>query len=178
MFQKMRRADRQISAEEAQAVLQSAQYGILSTTDPDGRPYGVPLTFAASGDKLYFHCALDTGHKVENLRQNPNVCFTVVGNTEPMPEKFATLFESVIVFGAARELFDEEKRAGLVKLIEKYSADYREAGMVYIEKLFHKAAVYEITMEHVTGKARRRETPHNLDVLNKETMETVRKTAE
>jgi len=39
----MRRKDRALSEEEAQALLDRTEYGVLSTVGGDGRPYGVPL---------------------------------------------------------------------------------------------------------------------------------------
>ncbi len=52
------------------------------------------------GDVIYFHCAPE-GHKLENLSGNNKVSFCVVGKTQVLPDKFATNYESVIVFGTA-----------------------------------------------------------------------------
>lgn len=153
MFPEMRRRDREISREEIDAILAKAEYGTLSTIGSNGFPYGVPLNFAFMDGAIYFHCALNVGCKVENIKNNPNVCFSVVGYTEPLPDKFATAYESVIIFGTAKEVEADIKKAALVKLIEKYSSDFMDAGLQYIDKLIDKTAVFEISVERATGKA-------------------------
>ncbi len=154
MTQTMRRADRAISDSEAQHLLRVGEYGILSTVSADGQPYGVPVSFAYTGEAIYFHCALE-GHKLANLNSNDRVSFCVVGRTQVLPDKFATNYESVIVFGTAHEVVDDEKHAGLVEILKKYSPDFMEKGERYINGDGPKARVYKITIESLTGKARK-----------------------
>jgi hypothetical protein len=151
----MRRADRAITDSEAQAILQAGEYGILSTVSADGQPYGVPVSYACAGNVIYFHCAQE-GHKLENLSSNNRVSFCVVGKTQVLPAKFATNYESVIVFGTAQEVVDDEKHAGLVEILKKYSPDFMEKGERYIKGDGDKARVYKIVIEAMTGKARRK----------------------
>ena len=154
MYHQMRKSERELSKEEAMEILLQGEYGILSTTGENGIPYGVPVSYAVKGKKIYFHCAKGVGHKVENMYYQEQVCFTVVGKTKILPEKFSTCYESVIVFGRAREIF-LGKEIALMALIEKYSPDYLEKGKRYIEKDAGKTGVYEITIEKISGKARR-----------------------
>jgi len=151
----MRRADRAIPDNEAQQILQAGEYGILSTVSVDGQPYGVPVSYAYTGEAIYFHCAVE-GHKLDNLSDNNKVSFCVVGKTQVLPDKFATNYESVIVFGTAHEVVDEEKHAGLVEILKKYSPDFLEKGERYINGDGPKARVYKIVIESMTGKARRK----------------------
>lgn len=150
----MRRKDRAISEAEAWELLNKAEYGILSTVSRDGRPYGVPLNFCVIENSLYFHHAVE-GHLVENITGNPSVSFCVVGDTELMPEKFGTLYESVILFGNIEEVFDTQKQAGLEGLVAKYSSDFTEEGKEYIEKLWDRTRVFKIAITVISGKARR-----------------------
>jgi uncharacterized protein len=150
----MRRADRAIPDSEAREILRRGEYGILSTVSPGGQPYGVPLSYACLGEAIYFHCAVE-GHKLDNLAANAKVSFTVVGRTEILPEKFATRYESVVVFGTGAEVTGEEKKKGLVGLIEKYSADFVEPGLRYIERSAHESRVFRISIGSISGKARR-----------------------
>lgn len=110
MFSEMRRKERAISKEEIDAILAKAEYGTLSTIGANGFPYGVPLNFIFMDKKIYFHCASNVGSKIKNIKNSPNVCFTVIGYTEPLPEKFVTIYESVIVFGIAKEVEADVKR--------------------------------------------------------------------
>lgn len=153
MFKEMRRNDREISLAEAEEILKKCSYGTLSTIGEDGYPYGVPVSYAYADGKIYFHCAKGVGHKVENMEYNNKVCFSVVGDTETLPEKFSTKYESAIVFGTAKPA--EDVKGALMKLIEKYSPDYLESGTEYVNSSWERTGVYEITAQRITGKARR-----------------------
>lgn len=152
-MQEMRRKDRQITNEEAKEILLNGEYGILSMVS-DGRGYGVPISYAYKNDKVYLHCAKE-GEKLNAIKANDLVSFCVIGKTEILPMKFSTKFESVIVHGKASLLDDEEKNEALFALIEKYSPDFLEAGRKYIEKSGIETELIEITIENMTGKARR-----------------------
>jgi nitroimidazol reductase NimA-like FMN-containing flavoprotein (pyridoxamine 5'-phosphate oxidase superfamily) len=150
----IRRADRALTDEQAAEILHKGEYGILSTVSPEGQPYGVPVSYAYADEALYFHCAVE-GHKLENLSANPRVSFCVVGPTEVLPDKFATRYESAIVFGQASELNGEAKHAALTELLKKYSPDFIEKGEKYIESDVEKTRVFKIEIEALSGKARR-----------------------
>ncbi len=154
MSKKIRRDDRSISAEEAEKILTEGEYGVLSTVGQDAQPYGVPVSYAYKNNSIYFHSATE-GHKIDNMLGNPNVSFCVVGNTKVLPNKFGTEYESAIVFGEALELTDDDKRQALVLLLKKYSSDHLEKGLKYIENLFDTTRVFGISVNHITGKARR-----------------------
>ena len=53
-----RRDDRAISEESAKALLENAEYGILSVVSRTGEPYGVPLNFCIIDNCIYFHSAV------------------------------------------------------------------------------------------------------------------------
>lgn len=154
MTGELRRKDRGVTETEARALLERGEYGILSTCDSDGQPYGVPLSYCLLDNAIYYHCALE-GRKLENIAGNSRVSFCVVGATELLPDKFATRYESVIVIGRAMEVFDAEKQSALEGLVEKYSPDFREEGRRYIETDGKLTRVFKITIDALSGKARR-----------------------
>ena len=169
MFPEMRRKDRQIGDEQAREILAGAEYGFLSTVMPDGRSHCVPFNFAMEGDRIYLHCSTAEGTTLKNLAADERVCFSCVGRTKLLPEKFATLYESCVVFGRAEIVEDEAlRRHGLELLLKKYSPDFPDEGQAYIEKLFELTAVVHIRIEHISGKARRANGASNLDFLGKE----------
>lgn len=149
----MRRADRQLSQEDAMAILLDGEYGTLSTVGADGTPYGVPVSYAVGDGKIYIHGTCELGKKAINIQRNPKVCFTVAGKTEVLPAKFSTKYESVIVYGTAS--LSENPEVGLELLIEKYSSQYKETGIKYLQKALPETSVHEIRIESITGKARR-----------------------
>ena len=149
----MRRIDRQMSEAEAKELLGRGEYGVLALIDEEGRPYGVPLNYVYANDAVYVHCALQ-GKKLSAIAANPQACFTVVGNTQVLPDKFATNYESVMVFGPAAIVDAAEKELALEAIIQRYSADFLEAGHAYIEKFRAATQVVKISIEHISGKRR------------------------
>lgn len=154
MYRPLRRKDREIPAEAAAALMSAAEYGVLATVDAAGQPYATPLSFVFDGAHIYFHCA-DEGHKLDNLRACSRVSFCVVGSVKTLPRHFATEYESAVAFGVACEVSGEEKRAALLKLLEKYSPGFLVQGKKYLDGHFAKTAVVRIDVERLTGKARR-----------------------
>lgn len=150
----MRKKDRQLKNDEAIEILKSNDYGVLSTICQDGYPYGVPVSYIYTNDSIYFHCALE-GHKLDNMRNNDKVSFCVVGQTCVLPDKFSTKYESVIIFGKASEVFDDEKNIVLLEVLKKYSPDYIQKGKAYITNAGAKTKVIRISVDHISGKASR-----------------------
>ncbi len=154
MFRELRRKEKQMSEEETLELLKNGTEGVLATLGADGYPYTVPLNYAFHDGYIYFHCA-KTGHKIDNLTHHEKVSFCVVADAAIIPEKFSTRFKSVIVFGTASEVFEDEKAAGLLALVKRYSSEYIEEGKKYIAGDMHKTRVFKIKIEHMTGKATR-----------------------
>lgn len=149
----MRKINRQMTDAETQQVLLKGEYGILSTIDANGQPFGTPLSYVVKDDNIYFHCALE-GTKLDNICYNAKVCFTVVGSTKVLPGEFSTEFESIMAFGDAAIIEGEEKLSALREIIKKYSPSFVEAGEIYINRAIEKTCVVRINITHLTGKHR------------------------
>ena len=67
----LRRAERAMPRDEALAVLDAAEFAIVSTVDDDGMPYGVPLSFVRRGDTLYFHATNEDGRSSKTAISPP-----------------------------------------------------------------------------------------------------------
>jgi uncharacterized protein len=153
MFREMRRKKQLLSKEESFAILKAHTSGVLGVTGDDDYPYTVPLSYTYEEGKLFFHCAKE-GHKLDGIRRNDKVSFCVIDQDEVIPEKFATHYRSVIVFGRARILTkDSELREALKSLVEKYSPGYIEEGLAEIERDLNRVCIIEVQIEHMTGKA-------------------------
>jgi len=150
----MRRKDRKITDNEAIEILRKGEFGVLSMCTSDNRGYGIPLNFVFKDNDIYFHCATE-GSKLDYLRNNNKVSFCVVGKTEVLPSKFGAIYESVIVSGRTAEIEGTEKYDALMRVIEKYSAGYIPEGKEYILKLYDKVRVIKLSIESITGKARK-----------------------
>lgn len=149
----MRRQDRKTEDDLAQELLRSASYGMLSTADAQGNPYGVPLSYVYMGGNIYFHGALE-GRKASNARSNQRASFCVVDGAEPLPEKFSMRYRSVIVSGEITEVDGPEKREALQSFLHKYSANHLEEGQVYLEKTEDQTMVLRLEVKEVSGKIR------------------------
>lgn len=149
----MRRKDKAMQDGDIIDLLQTGEYGVLSTVDGEGHPYGVPLNYVLINNGIYFHCALD-GHKLDNITANHNVSFCVVGRTNLLPAEFSTEFESVIAFGSASVVDGEERYQALQGLIGKYSPEFVAEGSAYIKKFDSQTRVVKVEIDRMTGKAK------------------------
>lgn len=149
-----RDTNKQVTSSDAKQMLEQGEYGVLSTVDKAGQPYGVPLNYIILDNAIYLHCALE-GHKLENIADNSNVCFTIINYSEIVPGSFTANYESVIVFGKAIVTGEQEKIAMLTELVKKYSPDFQEKGMKVIDAFKDKCTVIRISIDHLTGMRKR-----------------------
>ena len=154
MFREMKRKERQLSAELTEKILNKCTNGVLSVIGDEGYPYGVPVSYAYSDGKIFFHCAKE-GHKVDAIKNNPKVSFTVIAQDDVIPEKYGTDFASVIAFGKASFVEDpEEMLKSHIPIIEKYSNEYYDGGIEYFNKAKAAMRMVKIDIEHITGKGK------------------------
>lgn len=177
MFREMRRKAQQISTQECMEILMSAKTGILGLHGEDGYPYTVPVNFvytppctdnavssnldgSAAGEKkaplgtIGFHCA-KTGHKIDAIRADNRVSFTVVDRDEIMPRERTAKYRSVVAFGRAEFVEgDENLRRAANALGAKYSSGYEDLYMAETEDTIRRKTLccVRITIDHMTGK--------------------------
>jgi len=153
IFREMKRKKQLLSKGETEAILSRGKTGVLGICSSNDYPYTVPLNYAYRNSKIYFHCA-EEGQKIDGIKDNNRVSFTVIDKDEIAEELFTTLYRSVIAFGKARIVTDEtEKRNALQWLIEKYTPNHIREGQEEIENKLHRTGIVEIEIEHMTGKA-------------------------
>lgn len=155
MFAPMRRKDRAMPEEAARALLERGVWGTLATQGDEDWPCAVPLSYVAIDQSIYFHCAR-AGQKVDNLRRNPKACFSVVGDNQPVyAGDFTTTYESVIVYGTAREVTGEEERVKALRaLCQKYLPEHMDKADASIAASGKATGVWAIDIRHMTGKQR------------------------
>ncbi len=81
MFRPMRRVAQQLPEGEALEILKNGSSGVLAVAGDEGYPYAVPLSYAYSEGKLFFHVAR-SGHKLDAIARNDKVSFCVVAQDE------------------------------------------------------------------------------------------------
>ena len=156
MFRAMRRSRQQLSQEMCEAVLARGTSGVLAVLGDEGYPYAVPLSYLYTEGKIYFHCARE-GHKLDAIRRCPQVSFCVVDQDQVHPEEYTTYYRSVIAFGKARVLEEEEeKRQAIRRLSLRY---YPAAQPQQLEETIRREwaplCLVEVEIQHLTGKEAR-----------------------
>lgn len=151
MFRKMRRIKQLLSKEETEEILRTCTSGTLALSGDD-YPYAVPMSYVYENGKIYFHSAL-SGHKIDAIQHCEKASFCVVSEDCILPEKFTTVYVSVIAFGKIRIITDnDEKRKAITLLSDKYSPNLEAEREKEIDQSFDHMHMLELTIEHMTGK--------------------------
>ncbi len=154
----LRRRDKAMTAEEAEALLASAFCGRTATVGPDGYPYVVPNLFTFYGGKVYLHTARYEGHFLTNVRANDRVCFEADEPGEVYPYGHiecdtSVSYRSVIVFGRIEIVADDSQ---VEEFFRAFMAKYApEDSWGRPKGSFPRTGgtiVYAITPESITGK--------------------------
>ena len=150
-FRALRRIKQAATPQECEAVLAAGQRGILAVHGENGYPYGLPVNYLYTDGKIYFHCAKE-GHKLDAVRVNDKVCFTVLSEPVKNPGEWWNCFTSVICFGRIAEVKDGQEKDRLLRLI---GAKYFPGGYD-IERDMVKnapnALIMAISIDHLSGK--------------------------
>ena len=147
----MRRKDKQLSIVDTEKIIETGEYGILSMVTEKNEPYAIPLNYIYWDGNIYFHCA-KKGNKLNTIRKNNKVSFTIVGETKVLAKEITAAYESAIVNGSAVEIDGDEKYEVLVKFLEKYSSEFMDEGMKYLNKAINQTVVVKIEVSETTGK--------------------------
>ena len=112
-------------------------------------PYVIPLNFVRQGNCIYIHCALE-GHKLDCIRQNPRVAFTIIADVSIHREKSTTYFKSLCGKGTACIIEDEtEKGRALDAIAQRYAALCPQPTPT---ASINRTAIVRIDIEELTGK--------------------------
>ena len=140
-----------MNSEWALEVMHRAPYITVSFIDANGKAYGLPLSLASEDDvNWYFHGALD-GKKMEAIKEHPDVCLSAVTRctptVDPKDGSFTLQYKSVIAFGKAEILSDdEEKIHGLRLICERFLPQHMEAFDKSIARSLSLTSVVRITL--------------------------------
>jgi nitroimidazol reductase NimA-like FMN-containing flavoprotein (pyridoxamine 5'-phosphate oxidase superfamily) len=141
--------------QEMEQLLREQVIGFLGLS-VGGNLYVVPLNYAYVDGRIIFHCAL-TGKKLDYIRANPDVCFTVAHQSgqvrrhgEGDPCHLDS--DSVICYGKARIIENpRERRAVLNDFNRSFNPDAERITLESAEKC--GAVVIDVT--EMTGRRER-----------------------
>lgn len=155
----MQIAERELTLEEAYEILEEGEFAVISTVDPDGSPYGVPVSYVMIDGKFYIHTAKGPGHKFDDFKHDSRVSVVVASELEPIYEDtfFTTRFASVIASGNISRVEDSKTlRRVLVELCMKYVPQFKEEIGGAIEREWDITDAWVVEFSEVRGKAGRR----------------------
>ena len=148
------------SIKEIEKILKKETMGFLGLSMND-QPYVVPMTYGYSNGKIFFHCSLK-GKKLDYIRSNPQVCFTVGWQSgrimrHPQGARCKANHDSVICYGRARVIEDLNKRCEVLNIFNHcLKADAKE---INPEEVINCLAV-EIKINRMTGRRQRNGGEH------------------
>ena len=155
----MRKKERQLSEEEAYAILGASKEITLSMWDStENEPYGVIVNAILIGKTLYFHGAQE-GRKLDILRSNAHVCITAVSNCAIIEEKYTTAYESIVAYAHAQILTDTKEKVKVLSAIcSKFAPtnDFEQTQKI-IEKAIDHTAIVALPIERITAKGSNRQ---------------------
>lgn len=153
----VRRKDYLLTEEEAWYVINHTNNAVMATVDASGTPYAVPITPLVLDGKIYFHGTKDpASRKLNNLAQNPKVSIVWVG-TDPLKEdEFTVKYVSAMVAGTVRRIDDPKE---MRRVFENYTKRFAgsqslDSQHATIDGSIGAVALWEVTVEKVTGKAK------------------------
>ncbi len=140
-----------LSKEECEEILTREPRGVLALLGDYDYPYALPMSHVYVDGKIYFHGAMQ-GHKNDAVKKHDKVSYCVFDGGVKNDDGWSYTFRSVIVFGRIRTLTDDdEKVEKLTHLGDKFFPTHDET-VSEIERLLHRTEVFEITIEHMSGK--------------------------
>lgn len=143
------------SRQEMEKLLREEAIGYLGLSMDDA-PYVVPLNYAYVEGRILFHCAV-TGKKLDYLKRNQQVCFTVGrqsgevrrhGDEDPCHVDS----DSVICFGRARVIEDLEQRK---RALDAFNRCFKSDAEGISLKAAEKCCAVEIEIIEMTGRRER-----------------------
>lgn len=150
-FRKMRRNKQELSKEECVDILTNEPRGVLALLGDYDYPYALPMSHVYVDGKIYFHGAME-GHKNDAVERCDRVSYCVMDEGVKNTDGWSYIFRSVIVFGKIRTLTDKsEKIDKLTHLGDKFFPSHDDT-VNEISRLLDRTEVFEITIEHMSGK--------------------------
>ena len=145
----MRKTEREITDEKLLVeILKQGKYVVVSMCR-DNEPYIVTLSYGydEKQNSLFFHCS-PQGLKLDFIRQNPNVCATVIEDRGYKMGDCSHAYRSVVFWGRMYQLHDlAEKKHAINVLLEhledepdiirekslKSDDDYKDVGILRLD---------------------------------------------
>ena len=153
MFRAIRKKKNEISIDAAKDLLRSARRGVLAVNGDEGYPYAIPINYLYDEEKnrIIFHGA-KAGHKVDALKKNDKICFTVYGNEMIKEEQWAPYLQSVVLFGRCHLVENLDDALHMLKRFARKYYPNEEMVNGEIALSGNGVQMFVIEIEHMSGK--------------------------
>lgn len=137
-------------------ILKNGKFAIISMCRAN-EPYIVTLSygFDLKGNSLYFHSAKE-GLKVEFLRENPNVCGTIVDDLGYIMNDCSHKYRSIVFWGKMATVEDlEEKKYGFNIILNHLEDNPGKLKKRFLknEQAYDTVCIIKLKIIEMTGKA-------------------------
>lgn len=153
MFRTIRKKKNEISIEASKNLLHNARRGVLAVNGENGYPYAIPVNYLydEENQRIYFHGSR-VGYKVDAIKSCDKICFTVFGNETIKKEAWAPFLQSVVIFGRCRQV---SERPAAMALLKRFAMKFYPDEAMADEEISRSGKavqMYEIEIEHLSGK--------------------------
>jgi uncharacterized protein len=165
---RLRHRGEALSIQRIEEILSKSEWGSLGTVSSNGEPYVVPISYAwdESDGSIIIH-TYRKGQKIANIERDDRICFSIVGSTHLITDKFAAAYESVVIFGRIQEITDPDEsltsaivfcRKFAPKIVAGMNAEEKDREIndlaLMIDKALDTMVLFRIIPSHVSGKSR------------------------
>ena len=151
MFREMRRKKQALSEEECVNILINEPRGVLAVLGDNDYPYAVPLSHVYVDGKIYFHGTVMESHLRDSIERHEKVSYCVIDKGVKSDSWWYT-FKSVIVFGRMRTIKDKDLKIEKLTYLGNKFFPTEEETKSEIDRLLDVTKLYEITIDHMSGK--------------------------
>lgn len=152
----MRKLEREITDKEELAnILRTGKYAVISMCR-NNEPYIVTLSYGydEGRNSLYFHSA-KTGLKIDFVKENPNVCATVIVDGGYLTGECEHKYASVVFWGSMNVVEDlEEKKHALVTMIDHLEEvpEPVKSRLLKTDSVYENVGILRLDISEITGK--------------------------
>lgn len=139
---------------EQEQIIGKCQFCNLAMTDPEGKPYVIPMNFGFDGEYVYFHGSA-AGKKVDVLRANPNVCISFSTDhelryvNEEVACSWSMKYRSVLIYGKAEFVTEPEEKIKCLNIVMKH---YAAREFEYNAPAVREVMVFRVKIEKMEGR--------------------------
>lgn len=158
-FHVQRHADREVHEKlDIERLLDNQYVAHVGFIDPEvNQPFVIPMGFARDGNRILIHGS--TGSRMMMaIAKGIDLCVTVTQLNAIVVARSAfnssMNYESVMIFGKARVLDDDEKTIALAQITEKLVPGLWEYGRPMTKKESAATLIVELKLDRVSAKAR------------------------